>query len=103
MGGALYAAGGGATGHGTLRSCERYDPAANAWTRIADLPEPRYCLALACLRGGLYAVGGLGADHQASSAPPWRYDAVADAWVEAPLAVDASARAITNFESWTQA
>jgi hypothetical protein len=41
MGGFLYITGGFGAGV-TLRSCERYDPASNTWSRIADLPEPRY-------------------------------------------------------------
>jgi kelch-like protein 17 (actinfilin) len=91
MGGFLYVTGGVEGPNGgpyvVLRRCERYDPAANAWSSIADLPEPRWLHALACLDGSLYAVGG-NCDFvgPASTFPPWRFDATADAWAEVPLA-----------------
>ncbi len=69
-----------------LESCERYDPASNTWSRIAELPEPRAGDALACLDGSLYAVGGQGVCGIDSTTPPWRYDAGNDAWVVAPPA-----------------
>src|SRR3989454_768190 len=37
----------------------RYDPAANRWERIADLPAPRHHMPLAVAGDTLYAVGGL--------------------------------------------
>jgi hypothetical protein len=67
------------------RSCERYNPATNTWSRIADLPEERYGLALACLDGALYAVGGLNWARLPSTTPPWRYDPEHDAWTETRL------------------
>jgi hypothetical protein len=95
----LYVTGGHHGGAaGVLRSCERYDPALNTWSRIADLPELRREHALACLGGSLYAVGGRAATGAASTSPPWRYDATADAWVEAPLA--AGSAAMTTFTAW---
>jgi hypothetical protein len=92
MGGFLYVTGGvkgPATGpHVVLRSCERYDPASNTWSRIADLPEPRSCHALACLDGSLFAVGGQAkwGPGPPSTSPPWRYDAIVHTWVEVPMA-----------------
>ncbi len=98
MGGFLYVTGGLVEGppaagpHVVLRRCERYDPASNTWSRIADLPEPRTCHALACLDGSLYAVGGQAVwDGPGSTSPPWRYDAIAGAWLEVPLAGDSGA------------
>ena len=108
---ALYVAGGWGLGVGVLSgscskmlsSCERYDAAANAWSRIADLPQPRVGIALACLRGSLYAFGGRifvsETDDDGnctrtsfpSPSPPWRYDAAADAWITAPLAAESAA------------
>ena len=84
--GALYVAGGYGNGSTKLSSCERYDPVAKTWGEIADLPEPRSWLALACLRGSLYAVGGTDADGDDSQSPPWRYDVSTNTWVVAPLA-----------------
>ena len=91
MGGALYVTGGlegpYAGPHVALMRCERYDPVSNVWSRIADLPEPRFGHALACLGGSLYAVGGGAVDDgPCSTLSPWRYDAITDAWVVAPLA-----------------
>ena len=95
MGGFLYVTGGaeGPQGgsHVVLRRCERYDPASNTWSRIADLPEPRFWHALACLDGSLFAVGGeaewVGL---VSTSPPWRYDATADAWAEVLLTANSA-------------
>ena len=74
MGGFLYVTGG-VEGpldgpHVVLRRCERYDPASNTWSRIADLPEPRYSHALAYLGGSLYAVGGRAAAGAAADQQP---------------------------------
>ena len=91
MGGFLYVTGGvegPLAGPGVvMRRCERYDPASNTWSRIADLPEPRYSHALACLDGSLYAMGGQARWRGfASASPQWRYDVSTDTWVVAPLA-----------------
>ena len=99
MGGALYVTGG--NDNTKLRSCERYDPAANAWSPIADLPEPRSFLALAFLRGSLYAVGGDGNYGGVSQSPPWRYDAAANAWVVAPLAAGSPIKTIGGSARWS--
>ena len=103
MGGFLYVTGGvGGPAGGprvVLRRCERYDPASNTWSRIADLPEPRRGHALACLDGSLYAVGGRAVDGgPPSTFPPWRYDATADAWVEVPLAAGSAAMRVCDGE-----
>ena len=83
-------------GNSNLWTCERYDPAANAWSPIAELPDPCiHDLALACLSGSLYAVGGeVGAHRDPSEYPPWRYDAAADMWVVVPLATGSPIRTI---------
>ena len=96
MGGFLYVTGGVegpvAGPYVVLRRCERYDPASNTWSRIADVPEPRFIHGLACLDGSLYVVGGKAVvGGPCSTSPPWRYDATADAWVEVPLAAGSAA------------
>ena len=88
MGGFLYVTGGvegpAAGPHVVLKRCERYDPASNTWSSIADMPEPRHGHALACLGGSsLYAVGGAG---YASTSPPSRYDVLENTWVVVSLA-----------------
>ncbi len=99
MGGLLYVTGGlqdsaPKVKAKVLKSCERFDPATGKWSPIADLPSARFGHALACLCGVLYAVGGQETVVEGcimSTSPPWRYDAAANAWVEAPLAAGSAA------------
>jgi N-acetylneuraminic acid mutarotase len=130
MGGVLYVAGGSEESDwpDILRSCERYDAVTDSWSFIADLPAGRTALAMACLGGSLYAIGGcepndlvpanLSPFAQAavdaffdsddwdwgeltsSLSPPWRYDATADAWVEAPLVVASLLKVIGYGTCW---
>ena len=106
MGGALYVTGGvegpGAGPHVVLSRCERYDPVSNAWSRIADLLEPRFRHALPCLGGSLYAVGGQAAwSGFASTSPPWRFDPVANVWVVAPhAAVSTAMKGFGGLSGW---
>ena len=39
---------------------ERYDPSRDRWDEVAPLSSPRRCVAVGCLGGRLYAVGGSG-------------------------------------------
>ena len=55
-----------------------YDPAADAWTQAAPLPEPRNHLGVAALGGFLYAAGG--GEGAGVFADAWRFDPKADAW-----------------------
>ena len=73
---------GGITNLGTL---ERYDPAADAWTTLAPLPQPSGGLAGAALDGTLYVFGGEyfsggGGVYEHT----WAYDPQADEWTELP-------------------
>ncbi len=86
MDGCLYVTGGhvsnaAAGAHGVHRGCERYDVSMDRWTRIADLPEPRWGHALACLNGALYVVGGSAGVGQPPASTCWRYDASSNTWV----------------------
>src|SRR5262249_7992489 len=61
--GKLYVAGGRAPGHegndgSNLAVTEVYDPGADGWTRLEDLPTPRSGGASAVLGGKLYVMGG---------------------------------------------
>jgi len=61
--GKLYVAGGRAPGHeaedgGNLATAEVYDPGADAWSPIPDLPTPRSGAAAAVVSGNLYVLGG---------------------------------------------
>jgi N-acetylneuraminic acid mutarotase len=85
MDGCLYVAGG--LDGAPIAECERYDPVSDAWTHIAPLPTRRACVALVCLRGTLYALGGTTNTNrmhapgvQYSDCEPLRYNTLADAW-----------------------
>jgi len=63
----------------------RYDPADNAWTRLAPLPVARDHLAAAALAGRLYAIGGrLGGDYGRNLSRVDIYDPRTDRWEEGP-------------------
>jgi N-acetylneuraminic acid mutarotase len=51
---------------GVFPQTEIYDPDADAWDSLADMPTPRHGMAAAGLDGGLYVPGG--ADHQSFGA-----------------------------------
>src|SRR5207247_198467 len=57
--GKIYVAGGIDRAGQATAAAFRYDPAANHWERIADLPVPRHHMPLAVVGDTLYAVGGL--------------------------------------------
>ncbi|MBK7582646.1 MAG: hypothetical protein IPI67_20920 [Myxococcales bacterium] len=66
------------------RGVRIYDPAADAWSSGADLPEPRFNLAVAVLHGDTYALGGsYGYDSHAQTTA-WMLPAGAAGW--APIA-----------------
>src|SRR5438309_8658374 len=57
--GRIYIAGGIDRADHATAVAYRYEPAANRWERIADLPAPRHHMPLAVAADTLYAVGGL--------------------------------------------
>ncbi len=74
--GNIYVAG----GFGALSRFERFDPLANAWEQLADLPEPRHHLSLATLDDAIYLAGGHTESTHSATETFWRYDPGADAW-----------------------
>ncbi len=59
MGGRVYAVGGRLAGLDTnLPTIEAYDPRANRWTRLPDLPDPRGGTGAAAIAGRIVSVGG---------------------------------------------
>jgi Ca2+-binding RTX toxin-like protein len=65
-----------------------YDPATNAWARVASLPTPRGHMGATVLEGRLYAIGGAvnGGTQSLATAEVTAYDVGADAWaVQTPL------------------
>ena len=59
---------------------ERYDPLADAWEQLADLPEPRHHLSLAAVDGAVYLAGGHTESTHTATDTFWRYDPGTDAW-----------------------
>lgn len=101
MGGLLYVAGGW-DASGPLDECFCFNPLTVSWRKIANLPEPRWSVALSCLRGELYAIGGLGPDDDqgASRCPIWRYKPVQDVWEDAHPAEGSATLFIDDNCSW---
>ena len=67
---------------------ERYDPATDQWTQVANLPVERDFIAAVALNGKLYAFGGLiNEGNQFNNFAPasnavFRYDPEGDQWVQ---------------------
>ncbi|OZI47293.1 ring canal Kelch protein [Bordetella genomosp. 5] len=81
--GRLYVAGGLLTPNtGYSAHFESYDPATDAWTRLATLPEARHHIALAATGGLLYGVGGFsgGFPNWRAQASAYVYDPRANRW-----------------------
>jgi N-acetylneuraminic acid mutarotase len=55
-----------------------YDPLANAWSAIADMPDARANLGAAALNGKIYVVGGQ--DGTSTSKSGAVYDPATDSW-----------------------
>ncbi len=78
--GQLYVLG----GYGDPRGFKRFDPASNAWARLADLPGGRDHLAAFAIEGGVYMVGGepnTGGDGLTAA---FRYDVARNLWEARP-------------------
>ena len=71
------------------RQTLEYDPAADSWTRKADMPWPRGGHGAALLDGRIYLLGGIGSS-TTNQARAMIYDPDTDAWeVGAPMPVHA--------------
>jgi hypothetical protein len=78
----LYAAGGIAQ-LGASPAFQVYDPDADSWRRLANLPEPRHHFGLAALDGRIYLSGGYRAlpfSADSARAEVWAYDVARDRW-----------------------
>ena len=64
---------------GTLRSCERYDPAADAWEPVADMASSRNGPAAAVLDGKLWVAGG-SSSHSTTSTSVEVFDPAKNKW-----------------------
>ncbi|HSM02025.1 MAG TPA: kelch repeat-containing protein [Acidimicrobiia bacterium] len=88
-----YTAGNGMPAHGTA-AFEAFDPVANSWRRLADLPGARHHLMAAAFDGRVFVFGGYDADSNEPTATAWSYDPASDEWTdvtEMPAAVAAGA------------
>lgn len=62
------------------RRLDAYDPAANRWTAMPDMPGRRAAGFMVALDGRLYVVGGIGDAEDRM----WVYDVAAGSWSDAP-------------------
>src|SRR2546430_15199435 len=86
--GRIYVAGGIYRSDHASAAAFRYDPTANRWARIADLPAPRHHMPLAVAGDTLYAVGGLTGESLVPEKTPWLFLEGANRW-EPPAALPA--------------
>ena len=80
LGGRIYVAGGFDSTNQATAAAFRYDPLADAWERIADLPEPRHHMPLVVVGDTLYAVGGLISGSFNGAANLWLYREDLNEW-----------------------
>src|SRR5437868_2001608 len=78
--GRIYVAGGIDRANRASAAAFRYDPTANRWERVADLPAPRHHMPLAVVGDTLYAVGGLTGESFVPENTLWLYREDANRW-----------------------
>lgn len=78
--GRIYIAGGIDSTGQTTKVTYRYDPGANRWTRLADLPAPRHHMPLVVLNDTLYAIGGFDDLRFTPRADVWIYREDRNVW-----------------------
>src|SRR6204780_393716 len=84
--GQIYIAGGFDSADAPTAVAYRYDPARDAWARIADLPEDRHHMPLVVVGDTMYAVGGLEGQQFVPQTTLWIYRADRNTWeTRAPL------------------
>jgi N-acetylneuraminic acid mutarotase len=69
-------------GFGDESRLDRYDPAADQWQPLADMPAGRHHLMAVAYAGQLYVLGGAQAGGWAPANTVWRYDPAANIWSE---------------------
>lgn len=78
-GGLIYLIGGAREGAATAR-VDVYDPEADSWTRLSDMPSPRAGHAAAILNGRIHVFGGRGVDLSQTLSDHLVYDIASDSW-----------------------
>ena len=79
-----------------------FDPASNAWSEVAGLPQPRTSAKAFVVDDALYVAGGRGPaagyewDVEATNA--WRWDG--DEWTEVPGLLDPEGEVAANSDAW---
>jgi DNA-binding CsgD family transcriptional regulator len=97
LGGMIYAVAGQGD-QGPVQAVERYDPNADAWTRLADKPTAVRDVAAAVLGNKIYVPGGCDADGRALDVLEV-YDPTADQWTPAaPLLAPRCGYALATLE-----
>jgi N-acetylneuraminic acid mutarotase len=71
------------TAENGMSTVEEYDPAADTWTKKADMPTARLYLALSEVNGKIYAIGGERSGRVALQTVE-EYDPVLDTWARKP-------------------
>jgi N-acetylneuraminic acid mutarotase len=65
--------------------CDAYDPAADTWSRLTDMPLPVTHAGIAEADGIIWIVAGFAGRHPgAASNDVWRYDTRSDRWMPGP-------------------
>ena len=80
--GRVYVLGGFFNGqlHASAR-CDVFDPNANTWSRLADMPVAVTHAGVAVARGDIWVAGGFAGNNPGSvTAAVWRYDTAANRW-----------------------
>ena len=90
VGDKLYVLGGFSGDDGPVKRSDVYDPAADTWTQITDLPTRLTHAGVAVDGRDIYAVGGYvgigatGYNQQFGTTAVWKYDVDANAWTAMP-------------------
>lgn len=86
LAGKLVVLGGRWRGQGNLPMVEAYDPAADAWTRLADLPTATSGFTAGAVDGQIHVVGGEALRLDATFDQHAVYDPLTDTWATLPPA-----------------
>ncbi len=81
----VYCFGGSPNGTGgPLNTCYRYDPVANAWTQMANMPDVRRNPMVARVGDTIYVIGGMSENNYNSTrGTVWKYSVLGNTWTVA--------------------
>jgi N-acetylneuraminic acid mutarotase len=79
----IYIVGGAPSNSSVISTVEMYDPTADAWTRMADMPSGRVGHATCVFDGKIYVFGGMSPDAFSTARNNvYVYDPQTDAWIQ---------------------